>query len=347
MKDVTMADVADRAGVSKSTVSAVINDKDIVRDDTRERVWKAVDELDYRPSGSARRGFAAPTGKSLGFVIKEADNPYYTEVLAGIREVAAEQDYLTFVCSSEGAFDEEKEIVKQFSNKDLSGLIITPIVNDDTDLSHIFELERKNIPFVLLEGVQGLRASIVDIDNVQASYEAANHLIELGHERIVHFAGPTYSDHTQRRIEGVRRAFSETHLVYTPDTAVEVGDSFQQGYERGLDYFESRDADERPTGVTCYNDLTALGLMKALQELDIDVPGDVSVVGFDDLNLLDYFPISLTTIRVPKHEMGRRATEILLDRIEEGRPNVPEQVSLEATLMSRDSTAPPPGARSQ
>lgn len=336
-----MADVADRAGVSKSTVSAVINDKDIVRDDTRERVWEAVNELDYRPSGSARRGFSAPSGKSIGFIIKEAGNPYYSEVLSGIREVAVAHDYLTFVCSSEGHFDEEKEIVKQFSNKDLSGLIITPIVNNESDLSHIFELNRKNIPFVLLEGIKGLRASIVDIDNVQASSEAAKHLIKLGHERIVHFAGPPYSDHTQRRIEGVRRAFSESHLAYTPEMEVEVGDSFEAGYRRGLDYFGGRDKSERPTGVTCYNDLTALGLMKALRELDIAVPEEVSVVGFDDLDVLEYFPVSLTTVRVPKQEMGRRATEILLQRIESGRSQTPEQISLEAELVNRGSTAPP------
>lgn len=343
MKDVTMADVADRAGVSKSTVSAVINDKDIVRDDTRERVWEAINELDYRPSGSARRGFSASSEKSIGFVIKETRNPYYSEVLTGIREVAAANGYLTFVCSSEGRFEEEKEIVKQFSNKDLSGLIITPILKDDTDLSHIFELKRKNIPFVLLEGVKGLRASIVDIDNVQASSEAAKHLIELGHEHIVHFAGPAYSDHSQKRVEGVRRAFSESHLAYTPDMKVEVGDSFEAGYERGLEYFGSLPEDERPTGVTCYNDLTALGLMKALRELGIAVPDEVSVVGFDDLDILEYFPVALTTVQVPKYEMGHRATEILLQRIESGRSQMSEQVSLEAELVNRHSTAPPSG----
>lgn len=341
MKNVTMADVADRAGVSKSTVSAVINDKDVVRDDTRERVWEAVNELDYRPSGSARRGFSAPSDKSIGFVIKETRNPYYSEVLTGIREAAVAHDYLTLVSSSEGHFDEEKEIVKQFSNKDLSGLIITPIVNNESDLSHIFELKRKNIPFVLLEGVKGLRASIVDIDNVQASCEAARHLIELGHERIVHFAGPAYSDHSRKRVEGVRRAFSESHLVYTPDTKVAVGDSFEAGYKRGLEYFGDMEEAKRPTGVTCYNDLTALGLMKALRELGISVPEEVSLVGFDDLDVLEYFPISLTTIRVPKQEMGRRATEILLQRIESGQPQTPEQISLEAELVNRNSTAPP------
>lgn len=344
MKDVTIADVADRAEVSKSTVSAVINDKDIVSDATRERVLEAVAELNYRPNGSARRGFKAPAGKSIGFLIKEAGNPYYAEILEGIREVASAQNYLTFVSSSEGHFAEEKKIIKQFSDKGLSGLIITPILNDETDLSHIFDLKRNNIPFVLLERVRGLQAGLIDVDNVQASCEAVKHLIDLGHERIVHFAGPAYSEHTEERIEGVRRAFSESRLVYTPAAIVHAGDSFAEGYERGLDYFgdesESRTG-PRPTAVSCYNDLVALGLLRALRELGIDVPGGVSVVGFDDLDLLAYFPLPLTTVHVPKREMGRKAAEILLPQIESHRSVPPETISLEATLVTRASTAPP------
>ena len=346
MHDVTMADVAERADVSKSTVSAVVNNKDIVKDSTRERVQEAIQELNYRPSRSAGRGIKAPDGKNIGFVIKEAGNPYYAEVLAGIREVASTKDYLTFVCSSEGHLDEEKHIVQQFSKMDLSGLIITPILNDDTDLSHIFGLQRSNIPFVLLEAVQGLQASLIDIDNAEASCEAVKHLIELGHERIVHFAGPMYSEHTSERIEGVRRAFSESRLIYDSDTTVlQAGDSFADGYERGLEHFGVEASDtfnERPTAVSCYNDLVALGLMRALRELHIDVPEKVSVVGFDDLALLDYFPFSLTTVHVPKREMGRKAAEILLRQIESSHSPSPNKLWLEARLEARSSTAPPP-----
>jgi len=343
MKDVTMEDVAAEAGVSKSTVSAVINDKDVVHEDTRELVWDAVNELDYRPRGSARRGFKAPSGKSIGFVIKEANNPYYSETLVGIQEVAHEKGFLTYVSSSEGRFDREQQIIEQFANKDLDGLIITPILNGDTDLSHLFDLKRNNIPFVLLEDIRGLQADLVDIDNVQASGTAVQHLIELGHERIVHFAGPSYSEHTQERIEGVHRAFSRSPLVFNDDTVVNTGDSFEEGYERSLDVFAEWNGEV--TGVTCYNDLVALGVMKGLRELGISVPDDISIVGFDDLKLLDYFPIPLTTIRVPKHEMGHRATDLLLDQIDSGTTGSPTQIVLDAELVVRSSTAPPPDER--
>lgn len=344
MKNTTIEDVAEHVDVSKSTVSAVINDRDVVKDTTRQRVLDAIETLNYRPRGSARRGFKAPSGQSLGFVIKEADNPYYSEIQVGIQEVASEHGYMTFVGSSEGRFDDEKQIVKQFSNKDLDGLIITPILNEDTDLSHIFDLQRNNIPFVLLEGVRGIQAHLVDIDNVEASSNAAQHLIELGHERIVHFAGPKYSEHSDERIEGVRRAFSRSPLIFGDENAVRVGDSFKAGYERALEYFPggeaSSDAD-MPTAVTCYNDLVALGVMRALREQGWDVPGDISVVGFDDLNLLNYVSIPLTTIHVPKRRMGRKAVELLLRQIQGNGENTSQRISLDAELMVRSSTAPP------
>ena len=339
MKDVTIEDVAEDANVSKSTVSAVINDRDVVKNSTRDRVLESIEKLDYRPRGSARRGFQAPTGKSIGFVIKEADNPYYSETLVGIQDVAHENGFLPYVSSSEGQLETEKKIIKQFANKDLNGLIITPILNDDTDLSHIFDLKRNNIPFVLLEDIQGLQANLIDVDNVQASGMAVQHLIELGHERIVHFAGPAYSGHTQERIEGVQRAFSRSPLVFNDNAVVHTGDSFEEGYKRSVDFFS--DWNGEVTGVTCYNDLVALGVMKGLREFDLSVPEDISIVGFDDLNLLNYFPIPLTTVRVPKYEMGCRATSLLLEQIQSGSAGPPEQVALDAELVVRSSTAPP------
>jgi LacI family transcriptional regulator len=341
MKNTTIEDVADHADVSKSTVSAVINDRDVVKDATRQRVLDAIDALNYRPRGSARRGFQSPLGQSFGFVIKESDNPYYAEIQGGIQEVATKEGYLTFVCSSEGRFDDEKQIVKQFSNKDLDGLIITPILNAETDLSHIFELKRNNIPFVLLEDVQGIRAPLIDIDNVRASCRAVEHLIEFGHERIVHFAGPEYSKHSNERLEGVRRAFSRSPLIFSDKNVVRVGDSWKEGYEKAQKYFSEESPSEKPTAITCYNDLVALGALKGLNEMGWDVPEDVSVVGFDDLNLLDYVSIPLTTIHVPKREMGQKAAKLLLRQIQGTGTKPPQRISLDAELVVRSTTAAP------
>ena len=336
-KNATITDVAGLAGVSKSTVSAVLNNKDTIKESTRRTVLRAMDELSYRPSSSARRGFRSTTARSIGFVIKEARNPYYAEALAGIEEVAKEAGYLVSVTSSGGDYEVEHRIVELGMEQEVAGMIITPILDYDSDLSHIFELKRHNIPFVLLEDVRGIRASLVDADNVKASAEAVSYLIRNGHSRIVHFSGPRYSKHSEERADGMRRAFSESHLVYDENVIVHAGDSPEDGYRAGLEFFGARRAD-RVTGVTCYNDLVALGLLRALRELGVGVPEEVSVIGFDDLDILEFFPTRLTTVHVPKYEMGRMAAEILIRQIESRQELPLEKVFLDAKLVVGDTT---------
>lgn len=131
MKNVTIVDVAGRAGVAKSTVSAVLNNKDGVKESTRRRVRRAIEDLQYRPRPRARRRFRPSHGKSLVFVIKEAQNPYYAEVFSGIIEVAREQGYLAFVSTSEGDYETEGAIVDQCMEQETSGLIVAPVLNDE------------------------------------------------------------------------------------------------------------------------------------------------------------------------------------------------------------------------
>ncbi|MEO8620055.1 MAG: LacI family DNA-binding transcriptional regulator [bacterium] len=338
-KNPTISNVASLAGVAKSTVSAVINHKATIKESTRRNVLRAIDELNYRPSRSAQRGFRHVVQRSISLIIKEPENTYYAEVLSGVQDVAMDRGYLVFVSSSQGQYGLERRIVEQCMEREIDGLLIAPIRNDETDLSHIFELKRRNIPFVLLENMEGVPASLVDVDNVKASADAVQYLIQEGHSRIVHFAGPYYSEHSRARAEGVRRAFSHSPLAYDDSMIVPCGDSHEAGYRAGLDYFGAkRNPQERATAVTCYNDLVALGLMKALRELNIAVPDEISLIGFDDLRMLQLFPQQLTTVRVPKYEMGRQAAELLMRDIESPIKAAPEKVYLETELVIRDTT---------
>jgi len=341
----TITDVAASAGVSKATVSAVLNDSDTVKDATRDRVLAAIELLNYRPTQLAGRGAAARRDRSVAVVIKEYDNPYYAEIIAGARAVADAHGYTLLVVSSEGEYAAEHRAVALLRGKDVDGIIATPVLDDHADLSHFFELKRRNVPFVLLEEVRGVRASIVDVDNVEASRRAVEHLFALGHTRVVHVAGPAYSVHTEERVAGVHRAFSASHLAFTDDVIVHAGAHLVDGYRAGLALFgRKRPRAERPTGVTCYNDLVAIGLCRALRELGLRVPEDVSVVGYDDVPLCEYLAVPLTTLHVPKHEMGTQAAELLVRQIESKQPRAPEKVYLAAELVVRGSTGPPPVA---
>ncbi|MDB4882160.1 MAG: regulatory protein LacI [Gemmatimonadetes bacterium] len=336
-KRATMGDVARLAEVSKATVSAVLNDSGIVKASTRERVLNAIELLNYR-AAPVVNGYASVNGqRSLGLVIKEMDNPYYGEVVAGARSVAEENGYTLFVASSEGDYESERRAVEQLRAKGIDGLIVTPVLHAQTDLSHLFDLKRRNYPFVLIEQVIGVRASLVDVENVDASRRAAEYLIEQGHTRLIHLAGPTYSMHSQERIDGTVRACSASHLKFTDAHIVRAGAHLADGYRAGLAYFAACPPDARPTGVTCYNDLVAIGFYRALAELGLRVPEDVSVVGFDDIPLAEYLTVPLTTVRMPKARMGQIAAEMLIKHVEAHTVLPPQHAMLESELIVRAS----------
>jgi DNA-binding LacI/PurR family transcriptional regulator len=340
MERPTIGDVANEAGYSKATVSAVLNDVDTVKESTRRKINRVIDELNYRPRAAAQKGFRGNGNKSVGVIIKEEGNPYYSDVIAGVRSYVKKKGYTPVVASSEGKYKSEQQVVELFKRKDVDGLIIIPVVNDATDLSYLFELKRRNFPFVVLVDIQGIQASLVDIDNVEATKMAASHLVENGHQHIVHFAGPEYSMHSEERIRGIREAFSESPMAFSDDLIVRAGAYLQDGYEVGKSYFQHIDADERPSAVLCYNDLIAIGLMRALRELEISVPEEVSLIGCDNIKFAKYMSVPLTSIHIPKYEMGHRAAEILLDQIESEEKVDPQQDYLQAELVKRASSRP-------
>ncbi len=336
-KRATIDDVARQAGVSKATVSAVLNDTGAVKHSTRDRVVAAIELLNYRPTRQAGRA-GARRDKSIALLVKEIDNPYYADVIAGARAHAGAHGYTLVVVSSEGEYEAERRAVELLRAKDVDGLIITPVLDEHADLSHLFELKRRNFPFVLLEEIRGVQASLVDVDNIEASRRVVEYLIGLGHTRIAHFAGPAYSTHSYQRLDGVRRACSASRLIFADADIVPAGAHLENGYRAGLEFFRARKAADRPTAVTCYNDLVALGVCRALLELGLRVPEDVSVVGYDDIPLADFLSVPLTTVRVPKVEMGRVAAQLLIRHIESKEVVPPQKVALDAELVVRGST---------
>ena len=338
----TMQDVARLADVSKATVSAVLNSSSDVRENTRDRVMSAIALLNYRAQNAPPRRDRATRASTLGIVIKEVDNPYYAEVVLGARDVAEENGYILVVASSEGEHVAERRAVDSLRANGIDGIILTPVLDETADLAHLFDLKRRNIPLVLLERVRGLRASLVDVDNVSASRRAADYLIAHGHTRLAHFAGPPYSMHTRERIDGVRLASSAASQIVLPDDdIVSAGAHLVDGYRAAMSYFDGRRPAARATAITCYNDLVAIGVCRALAELGMRVPADVSVIGFDDIALAEYAPVPLTTVRMPKRRMGALAASMLVQQIESHAVLPPRAETLEAEIVERASVSMP------
>lgn len=344
MSRATITDVAEHAGVSKSTVSAVMNDSRPVSKSTRKKVMEAVEALNYRPRSSAQQGTKA--NRSIGLVIKERSNPFYAEIAEGVAQHTRDAGYTLYTASSEGDFAMETEIIDDMRKRDVDGLIIYPVINGDTDLTNLLELRRARTPFVLMEQIVGVQASTVDVSLLAASKKAVAHLLDGGHRNVVHFAGPSYSVHSDERITGMRHAFSESEIAYSGAMVIPTGARMEDGYRVALEYFRDCDTETRPTAATCFNDVVALGVFRALRELGLDVPGDVSLVGCDGIDWLDYHPVPLTTIRSPSREMGESAARILVDRIEGEESDSVTRKRFEPELLVRASTRPlsPPHA---
>ena len=338
MKKITIEDVARRANVSKGTVSAVINAKNIVRPDTRDRILKAMKELNFRPRGVARNLKNDAEDKSIGVIIKDLNYPFYASIATCVREYANGKGYSVVVTSSENDHESEKRLTHLFSTKDIKGTIIAPTVEGTAEIEHLFKLKMLNYPFVLLEAVKGIQANVVAIDNLRAIKQAVKYLIESGHTNIVHFAGPPQSSHTLERIEGFRHAFSESTLVFNKNMIVPTGSHYDESYSRTIEFFRDRKREDFPTAIVCFNDQQALGVMIALLELGIRVPEDISIVGNDDIYYARIYPIPLTTIRAPQHEIGRKAAEILIRSIESQVAPPTEKIVLETEFIVRKST---------
>jgi LacI family transcriptional regulator len=338
MKKITIEDVAKKAGVSKGTVSAVINAKNTVKPATRDLILKVMKELNFRPKGVARNLKNGNKDKTIGIIIKDLNYPFYTSIAAGVREYADSKGYSVIVTSSDNNHECEKQFSHLFSSKDIKGAIIAPIVEGAAEIEHLFKLKMINYPFVLLEDVRGIQANVVAIDNLKAIKKAVKYLINAGHSKIVHFAGPTKSSHTYERIEGFRHAFSETTSVFNKDMIVHVGSHHEESYAKTLEYFKDKQKDDYPTAIVCFNDMQALGVILALKDLNIRVPEDISIVGNDDIFYAKIYPVPLTTIRAPQAEIGRKAAEILIRNIESSTLLPTEKIVLDTELIIRDST---------
>ena len=338
MKRITIEDVAKKAGVSKGTVSAVMNAKNTVKPETRDQILKIMKELNFRPKGVARNLKNGAPDKSIGIIIKDLNYSFYTSIATGVMDYAKTKGYSVIVASSENDHECEKKFTHLFSTKDIKGAIIAPLVEGSSEIEHLFKLKMINYPFVLLEDVSGIQANVVAIDNIKAIKKAVKYLIDGGHTKIVHFAGPPASSHTEERIEGFRYAFSESSLIFNKEMIVSIGSRHEESYGNTMAYFKNRNPKDYPTAIVCFNDQQALSVMTALKELDIQVPKDISIIGNDDIYYSRLYPVPLTTISAPQYEIGKRAAEILIKNIESHTLLQTERVILQTEFIIRESS---------
>jgi len=326
---VVMADVAKLAGVSLQTVSRVINDSPHVRADTRQRVQDAMRKLEYRPNPVAR---ALVTGRSRTLGVVSFDTTLHgpASTLFGIERAAHEADYFVSIVSLRSlASSSVVSAVERLRDQGVDGiLVIAPQESATSALLHLPE----DVPVVAAEAGPDASVPLVAVDQFEGAQMATSHLLELGHRTVWHISGPVDWLEAQDRMRGWR---STLEAAGAPAPPVLHGDwSAHAGHELGRDLAANPDV----TAVFVANDQMALGLLRALHEAGRRIPGDISVVGFDDIPEAEYFTPPLTTVRQNFNEMGRRSLLLLLEQIESGvREARRETVAPE--LIVRASTA--------
>jgi DNA-binding LacI/PurR family transcriptional regulator len=331
-----MADVARVAGVSHQTVSRVINEADHVRPETRERVLRAMVELDYRPNPVAR---ALVTGRSHTLGVVSFDTTLYgpASTLFGIERAAHAEGYFVSIISVT-SLDRASVLgaVERLRAQGVDGvLLITP---QESAAQAVLDVPA-DMPVVAVEAGPEEAIPVVAVDQVAGAMAAVRHLLELGHRTVWHVAGPGDWLEARQRIDGWAAALEEAGADAPPLLS---GDwSARSGYELARRLSTVRDV----TAVFAANDQMALGVLRALHEAGRSVPGEVSVVGFDDIPEAEYLSPPLTTVRQDFDEVGRRCIAALLRLIEADRPDGPDRPEppprVAPTLVGRASTAPP------
>jgi LacI family transcriptional regulator/LacI family repressor for deo operon, udp, cdd, tsx, nupC, and nupG len=335
-KNITIENVARQAGVSKATVSAVLNNKSSVATSTREHVLEIIRKLNYRPNHIAR-SLSIRRTRTIGLVVKQIDNPYFTKVTRSVLVYFNERGYTVLLGSSELSPEKEKESVETLLRQRVDGLILSPLQERGTDLSYLSRLIQDRLPLVLLDKVPNIPASVVDIQNSNAAWEAVNYLLQLGHTRIAYYEGPDYSLHNTERLHGFQQAMLKKGLKLGPSSVRKAGVYIEDGYRTAVQQFS--ESGEKPTAIFCFNDLVAIGVMNALSDLNINVPDDVSIIGFDDIEFCSAVKVPLSSVSVPAFDIGMTAAGLLLKFIENRARNLKEVIELKAPLVLRASCA--------
>ena len=328
---VTMREVAEEAGVSIKTVSRVVNEQGEITAETRQRVLDAIAKLGYRPSKVARALVTRRT-QTIGLLIGDIANPYFSEVARGVLDVAQAKEYDVFLCNTDGTPKTEKRALYSLIDHNVDGAIIYPTYDN---LDWLGEFGTPVRPLVLVNtfsdfgsGVGVLRTRITE-----GAYVAVKYLIEKGHREIGMIAGEVAPLDSINRVQGYRQALEEHGLPFCEDMVALGLPVIEHGYD-AIQYL--RHQHPGMTAVFCYNDLLAMGAVQGCKAMGWRVPEDCAIIGFDNIRFAEMINPPLTTIHVDKYEIGKRSASLLLDMLEDPQGDYPTEY-IDTNLIVRKS----------
>jgi LacI family transcriptional regulator len=333
----TIKDVARLAGVAQVTAARALGGYGAVSTASRDRVLVAAKKLGYYTNALAR-SMVTRTTRTIGLVVSDIENFFFARLARAVADVARQRGYALVLANTDEDLDREREAVRALAEMRADGLIVVPASN--TQGNHLHALLKHHVPIVLLDrSVAGLEADTVMVENTAAAYRAICHLTALGHRRIAVVTRSTTLATSAARIAGYCQALAEAG-VHETNHWVRVAADNQASAEAEATALLSTLADERPTAIFTTDSLLAASVFRAIQSSGLTIPADVSLIGFDDADWMSMVRPAVTTVNQPVYELGTRAAERLVARIE-GDSRAPQQICLETELILRDSCARP------
>ncbi|MDR0281677.1 MAG: LacI family transcriptional regulator [Paucimonas sp.] len=331
----TIKDVAALAGISYTTVSHVLNKTRPVSEPVRLKVEAAIAELDYVPSAVARSLKARSTA-TIGLLVPNSVNPYFAELARGIEDACERNGYCVILCNSDDNPQKQRSYLRVLLEKRIDGLIVAS-VGEDRDL--LDSLSSVRTPMVILDrALEGVDADLVRIDHEQGAYLATRHLLDLGHTDIACINGPADTSVATLRLAGFQRALSEAGVAPKAGRVVNSDFTSLGGYGAAAQLLDGN----RPTAIFAGNDMIGMGVLRAAAERGISVPGALSVIGFDDIQMCQYIYPALTTVGQSIRDLGEMAASVLLRRITGPGPLAVEHRIVAPKIVLRESTGPNP-----
>jgi LacI family transcriptional regulator len=331
-----MQEIAKLAGVSLGTVSHVLNNTAAVREPRRTRVLQAIQALGYQPSQLAR-GLRRDKTNMIGMIIPDVTNPFFPAVVRGAEDVAFSSGYRLILCNTDNDHSKELIHLNELRTYLPAGLIVIP--SNFSDLTAQAESYRRaGTGVVCIDRLpRHWSGDSVTADNKTGAYNATRHLIQLGHTRLATITGPLHLTNAKERLEGFKRAMKEAKLLLAPEYIQETSFDKQGGHSKTNVLLRLIPP---PTAIFAGNDMIALGTLLAVREAGLRCPEDVSVMGFDDLDLGETTNPSLSSVSQSGYQLGTTAARLLLDR-KEGDASPAKHIVLKTVLKLRDSVAPP------
>ncbi|WP_426114800.1 LacI family DNA-binding transcriptional regulator [Pseudomonas sp. DSP3-2-2] len=330
----TIKDVAALAGISYTTVSHVLNKTRPVSEQVRIKVEAAIAQLDYVPSAVAR-SLKAKTTSTIGLLIPNGINPYFAELARGIEDYCERNGFCVILCNSDDNPEKQRGYLRVLLEKRVDGLIVSS-VGGDTWLAG--GLAGVRTPLVIVDReLEGVAADLVRIDHELGAYLATRHLLDLGHRHIACIRGPAQTSVAQLRLAGYQRAMQEAGIETAGHWIVESDYTSPGGYQAAVTLLER----DPPSAIFAGNDMIGIGVLRAAAERNIRVPRDLSVVGFDDIQMSQFVYPALTTVGQSILQLGETAAQLLLRRITEPCGGDVQQVIVAPSIVVRESTAPP------